>query len=159
VKKLIIFGVVALAPLFAEGPKDFVGTWKADPGTPTMTRLLGVDGNVIVMTEIQPGRGNRPNPLMIVRMYPTEGNEVKMEYDGLWKGASATGKMEGNVLTVDTVAANGTKYHDVWTLSPDKMHYTNEMVIERPPQAAGSEKGDGKAAGPRTVKFSFTRVQ
>jgi len=158
VNKLIILGMIGLAPLLAEGPKDFVGTWKADPGTPNMTRLLGVDGNVIVMTEIQPPSGNRPNTLMIVRMYPTDGHEVKMEYDGLWKGATATGKMEGNVLTVDTVAANGTKYHDVWTLSPDKMHYTNEMVIEPPPQAGG-EKGDGKAKGPRTVKFGFTRVQ
>ena len=154
-KRLIAFGIMAFAPLFAEGPTDFVGTWKSDPGTPTMTRLLGVDGNVIVMTEIQP-RQDKPT-LMIIRMYPTSGSEVKMDYDGLWKDATATGKMQGNVLTVDTVAANGTKYHDVWTLSADKMHYTNEMVIERPAQAGGQT--NGKTAGPRTVKFSFTRVQ
>jgi hypothetical protein len=156
--KLILFGIVGLAPLFAEGPKDFVGTWKSDPGTPTMTRLLGVDGNVIVMTEIQPPRtADRPT-LMIIRMYPTDGAEVKMDYDGLWKGASATGKIEGNVLTVDTTAANGTKYHDVWTLSADKMHYTNEMVIT-PSATQESGQGNGKGRGPRTVKFSFTKVQ
>jgi hypothetical protein len=79
-----------------------------------------------------------------------------MDYDGLWKDASATGKMEGNILTVDTLGGNGTRYHDVWTLAPDKMHYTNEMTITPAP---GAPEKNGKAAGPRTIKFSFTRVQ
>ena len=29
----------------------------------------------------------------------------------MWDGATATGKMEGNVLTVDTTMKNGTKFH------------------------------------------------
>jgi hypothetical protein len=109
-----------------------------------MTRKLALDGKVIVMTELQPGRNGGPE-LTIIRKYPTDGSEVTMD-TGMWAGAKATGKMEGNVLTVDTTMANGRKFHDVWTLAADGKHYTNDMVI------TGT---DGKA--PRTVKFSFTK--
>ena len=136
---LLIFAL----PVLAQGPQAFVGTWKSDPGTPTMTRKLALDGKVIVMTELQPGRNGGPE-LTIIRKYPTDGSTVTMD-KGMWAGATATGKMVGNVLTVDTTMKNGTKFHDVWTLSKDGKHYTNEMVISR---------GGG---APRTVKFSYTK--
>jgi hypothetical protein len=134
--------LITALPAFAQGAQGFVGDWKSDPGTPTMTRKLALDGKVIVMTELQPGRNGGPE-LTIIRKYPTDGSEVSMD-TGMWAGAKATGKMEGNVLTVDTTMANGRKFHDVWTLAEDGKHYTNDMVI------TGS--GD-----PRTVKFSFTK--
>jgi hypothetical protein len=138
-----IFLIIAL-PVFAQGPQGFVGNWKSDPGTPPMTRKLALDGKVIVMTELQPGRNGGPE-LTIIRKYPTDGSTITM-HEGFWDGATATGKMEGNVLTVDTTMKNGAKFHDVWTLAKDGKHYTNDMVIDR---------GSGP---PRTVKFSFTRV-
>jgi hypothetical protein len=39
--------------------------------------------------------------------------------------------------------ANGRKFHDAWTLSPDKKHYTNEIV---------SAAEDQVVAAPRAVK-------
>ena len=140
---LIVLPVWAM-PTFAQGPQGFVGNWKSDPGTPTMTRKLVLEGKVIVMTELQPGRNGGPE-LTIIRKYPTDGSEVSMD-TGMWAGAKATGKMEGNVLTVDTTMANGRKFHDVWTLAEDGKHYTNDMVIS----------GNGGGAS-RTVKFSFTK--
>jgi hypothetical protein len=88
--------------------------------------------------------------------------------------------VEGNVLTCDTTMANGTKFHDVWTLAADGKHYTNDMVISGGPprggQGGGGQGGNGgqgggggqggnggqggsSASAPRTVKFSFTRVE
>ncbi|MGC2333259.1 MAG: hypothetical protein WA581_17530 [Candidatus Acidiferrales bacterium] len=130
-------------PVFAQGPQGFVGNWKSDPDTPTMTRKLALEGKVIVMTELQPGRNGGPE-MTIIRKYPTDGSEVTMD-TGMWAGAKATGKMEGNVLAVDTTMANGTKFHDVWTLAKDGKHYTDDMMISR---AGGA---------PRTVKFSYTK--
>jgi hypothetical protein len=153
--KIFLFPLILLAggtALWAQSPEDFVGNWKSDPGTPTMSRKLEFDGHVILMTELQPGRNGGPE-LTIIRKYPTDGSEVKMD-QGVWAGATATGKWENGVLTVDTTMANGRKFHDVWTLSPDKQHYTNEMVIA----GGGAKGGDAKGGGPRTVKFSFTKV-
>jgi hypothetical protein len=158
-----MFLTIAL-PVFAQGPEGFVGNWKNDPGTPTMTRKLVLQGKVIVMTELQPGRNGGPE-LTISRKYPTDGSEVSMD-TGMWAGAKATGKMEGNVLTVDTTMANGMKFHDVWTLAEDGKHYNNDMAISGGPargaggqggnQGAGGSQGSGGGA-PRTVKFSFTK--
>jgi hypothetical protein len=130
-----------------------------------MTRKLALEGNVIVMTELQPGRNGGPE-LTIIRKYPTDGSEVSMD-TGMWAGAKATGKMEGNVLTVDTTMANGRKFHDVWTLAADGKHYTNDMVISGGAGRGGQGQGGGRGAGggqggaapaaPRTVKFSFTK--
>ena len=158
-----MFLIIAL-PVFAQGPEGFVGNWKSDPGTPTMTRKLALEGKVIVMTELQPGRNGGPE-LTIIRRYPTDGSEVSMD-TGMWAGAKATGKMEGSVLTVDTTMPNGMKFHDVWTLAEDGKHYTNEMAISGgPARGAGGQGGNQGARGsqgsgsgaPRTVKFSFTK--
>ncbi len=201
-KRLIIsaiFLIIAL-PVFAQGPEEFVGKWKSDPGTPTMTRELTLEGKTIVMIELQPGRNGGPE-MTIIRKYPTDGSEVTMDI-GMWAGSKVTGKLEGNVLTCDTTMPNGAKFHDVWTLAPDGKHYTNEMVITgmRPPASgqgggqsagggqAGNQTGNGGQANggpsgqnggqansggqganggpggqgnnaPRTVKFSFSRVE
>ena len=151
--KRVIYSAVFLAGagiLLAAGPEGFVGTWKSDPGTPSMTRELALDGRVIVMTEHIPGRDGAPERVMI-RKYPTDGSTATMD-QGFWAGATATGKMEGNVLTVETTQANGTKWHDVWTLSPDGKHYTDEMSSTPPPGA--EQKGRG-GRGPN--KFSYTK--
>lgn len=137
-----IFLIIA-APAFAQGPEVFVGNWKSDPGTPTMTRQLTYKDHEIVMVELQPGRNGGPE-MTIYREYPTDGNTVTM-HKGIWDGATATGKMEGGVLTVDTTMKNGAKFHDVWTPDKDGKHYTDDMTINRP----GSPS--------RTVKFSYTK--
>jgi len=161
----IAVSLLMALPAFGEGPKDFVGTWKSDPGGPNMTRKLALEGGLIVMTEIQPGRNGGPDTT-VLRKYPTDGSKVTMD-SGFFAGATATGKMEGNVLTVDTVMKNGQKYHDVWTLSPDGKNYTNEMVISGGAggrgRGAGAPPAGGRAGGgggaPRTIKFSFTKEE
>jgi uncharacterized membrane protein YgcG len=166
IKRLISCAMVLTIalPVVAQGPEGFVGNWKSDPGTPTMTRKLALEGKVVVMTELQPGRNGGPD-LTIIRKYPTDGSEVSMD-TGMWAGAKATGKMEGNVLTADTTMANGMKFHDVWTLAEDGKHYTNDMVISGGPPRGGNGAGGGQGNGggqsggggaPRTVKFSFTK--
>jgi hypothetical protein len=152
--------MAARSALLGQTPQDYVGTWKNDPRTPTMTRKLEFDGHVILMTELQPGRNGGPE-MTIIRKYPTDGNEVKMD-TGVWAGAAAVGKWENGILTVDTTMANGRKFRDVWRLSADKKHYTNEMVISRGGAGGGGTKGggggqDGNAQG--TVKFSFTEQE
>lgn len=138
--------------LWAAGPEGFVGTWKSDPGTPTMTRELALDGKVILMTEHIPGRNSGPETIMI-RKYPTDGSTATMD-KGFWAGSTAIGKMEGNVLTVDTTQANGTIWHDVWTLSEDGKRYTDEMSSTPPPGAKQDGRGS-RARGPN--KFSYTK--
>jgi hypothetical protein len=142
--------------LLAAGPEGFVSTWKNDPGTPTMTRDLALEGKVIVMTEHIPGRNGAPETIMI-RKYPTDGSTVKMD-KGFWAGATATGNIEGNVLTVDTTQANGTKWHDVWTLSEDGKHYSDEMSSTPPPGPPGGTQAGREGRGGRGPnKFSYTR--
>jgi hypothetical protein len=143
--------LASAAILLAAGAEGFVGTWKSDPGTPNMTRELKLEGKVIVMTEHIPGRDGAPERIMI-RKYPTDGSTATID-QGSWAGSTATGKMEGNVLTVDTTQANGTKWHDIWTLSEDGKHYTNEMSSTAPPGA--QQKGGGRGRGPN--KFSYTK--
>jgi|SRR6185312_12958801 len=136
----------------AAGPDGFVGMWKSDPGTPTMTRALALEGKTIVMTEHIPGRNGGAETIMI-RKYPTDGSTATMD-KGYWAGSTATGKMEGNVLTVDTIQANGTKWHDVWTLSADGKHYTDDMSSTPPPGAAQTGRS-GRGGG--VNKFSYTK--
>ena len=150
--------IASAGMLLAQSPTDFVGNWKSDPGTPTMTRKLELEGNVIVMTELQPGRNGGPE-LTIIRKYPTDGSEVKMD-SGIWAGSTAVGKMENGVLTVDTTMPNGRKFHDVWRLSEDRKHYTNEMVISGgPPREGGNGKGGEGRGGRGPIKFSFTKQE
>jgi hypothetical protein len=160
------------ATCFAQGPEAFVGKWKSDPGTPTMTRELALEGKTIVMIELQPGRNGGPD-LTIIRKYPTDSSEVTMDI-GMWAGSKVTGKMEHGVLTCDTTMPNGTKFHDVWTLAADGKTYTNEMAISGGPPRAGNSAGGSQGGGggqaasggqgsgggaPRTIKFSFTRTE
>ena len=155
--KALLF-IASAGMLLAQSPKDFVGNWKSDPGTPTMTRKLELEGNVIVMTELQPGRNGGPE-LTIIRKYPTDGSEVKMD-SGIWAGSTAVGKMDNGALTVDTTMPNGRKFHDVWTLSEDRKHYTNEMVISGgPPREGGNAKGGEGRGGRGPIKFSFTKQE
>src|ERR1700728_4913956 len=98
--KKVVYPVLLMATvgvLLAAGPEGFVGLWKSDPGTPTMTRDLALEGKVIVMTEHIPGRNGGPETIMI-RKYPTDGSTATMA-KGFWAGASAIGKMGGDVLT------------------------------------------------------------
>lgn len=143
-----------------------------------MTRELALEGKTIVMIELQPGRNGGPD-LTIIRKYPTDGSEVAMDI-GMWAGSKVTGKLDGKVLTCDTVMPNGTKFHDVWTLAADGKTYTNEMNISGGPPRGGSSAGGSQAGGgsqtaasgqgsgggqagvtaaPRTIKFSFTRTE
>jgi hypothetical protein len=156
--KRMIYPALLLAvagTLLAAGPEGFVGNWKSDPGTPTMTRDLALEGKVIVMTEHIPGRNGAPETIMI-RKYPADGSTVTMD-KGYWAGSTAIGKMEGSVLTVDTTQANGTKWHDIWILSEDGKHYTDEMSSTPPPGSAqgGREGQSGRGRAPN--KFSYTR--
>lgn len=179
---LVVLILLIAAPCFAQGPEEFVGKWKSDPGTPTMTRELTLEGKTIVMIELQPGRNGGPD-LTIIRKYPTDGTEVLMDI-GMWNGSKVTGKLDGKVLTCDTTMPSGTKFHDVWTLAADGKTYTNEMTISgapmRPPSGSGGSQnssgqsnsgaqasnagqssggGSGTSAAPRTIKFSFTRTE
>src|SRR6185437_3225397 len=43
---LVVLPVLSM-PTFAQGAQGFVGNWKSDPGTPTMTRKLVLEGKVI----------------------------------------------------------------------------------------------------------------
>jgi hypothetical protein len=153
--KLIYLALMltAAAILFAARPEPegFVGTWKSDPGTPEMTRELALHGKVVEMTEHIPGKNGAPEMIMI-RKYPTDGSTVSMD-QGFWAGSTATGTMDGKVLTVDTTQANGTKWHDVWTISDDGKHYTDEMSSTPAPGAAQNAKGG------RVNKFSYTKQQ
>jgi len=144
-----LFLALAL-PAYAQGPEAFVGKWKSDPGTPTMTRELALEGKTIVMIELQPGRNGGPD-LTIIRKYPTDGSEVTMDI-GMWAGSKVTGKLAGNVLTCDTTMPNGTKFHDVWTLAADGKSYTNDMMITgmRPRSADGQSGGPGAGGGQST---------
>jgi hypothetical protein len=151
--------------LLAESAQDFVGTWKSNPPTPEMSRKLELQNGVIIMHETQ------ANGQVIVRKYPTDGSTVTMD-EGIFKGATATGKMEGNTLTVDTVMTNGAKFHDEWILSADGKTYTNKMVISGMPARGGRNGGQAKGGdqaknggrgrgrgrgGP--ISFSFTKVE
>src|SRR5579863_7521840 len=83
------------------------------------------------------------NGSVILRQYPTQGQEITMT-EGVWKDSKATGKMEGNKLVVDTTQANGTKWHDEWTLADDGKSYSALRVRVSGPTGGG---GGGARAG------------
>jgi hypothetical protein len=139
-KKTIFMTVVALGMTafmsMAQDASKFNGTWKGDQNG--QTRKLTYKDGVVYMEETQ------TNGRVILRQYPTQGQEVTMT-EGVWKGSTATGKMEGNKLVVDTTMPSGMKWHDEWTLAPDGKSYSalRQMV------AAGNGGGFGRGKGPR----------
>ena len=120
--------------LMAQDASKFNGTWKGDNG---QVRKLNYTEGVVYMEE------QNPNGLLILRQYPTQGQEVTMT-EGVWKDSKATGKMEGNKLVVDTTMPTGMKWHDEWTLADDGKTYSalRQMV------AAGNGGGFGGGKGP-----------
>ncbi|MEP7351912.1 MAG: hypothetical protein ABI824_01640 [Acidobacteriota bacterium] len=134
-KKAIFMTMVALSAtvlLLAQDASKFNGTWKGDGG---QVRTLTFKNGVIYMEEHQ-AKGD----LIILRNYPTQGQEITMT-EGVWKDAKATGKMEGNKLVVETQQANGTQWHDEWTMAEDGKSYSALRV-----NVSGS-RGGGKGPG------------
>ncbi|MEP6962638.1 MAG: hypothetical protein ABI995_11210 [Acidobacteriota bacterium] len=166
-KKATFMTMLALSAtaflLMAQDASKFNGTWKGDGGQ--VRKLTWKDG-VVFMEETQ------TNGSVILRQYPTKGQEITMT-EGVWKDSKATGKMEGNKLVVETQQANGTQWHDEWTMADDGKSYLalrqNVTPAKAPPAAApggaapggaapGGGKGGGKGkggGGPET----FTKIQ
>src|SRR5207237_5596818 len=89
-KKAIFMTMVALGAtallLMAQDASKFNGTWKGDGG---QVRKLTFKDGIVFMEETQ------TNGSVILRQYPTQGQEVTMT-EGVWKDSKAKGKMEGN---------------------------------------------------------------
>jgi hypothetical protein len=147
VRKAILIATAALGAtaflLMAQDAAKFNGTWKGEAGG--QTRKLTLKDGVVFMEETQ------PNGRVILRQYPTNGQEVTMT-EGVWKDSKATGKMEGNKLVVDTTMPNGTKWHDEWTLAADGKSYT---ALRQMVSGANGAAPRGGGGGPET----FTRIQ
>lgn len=146
-RKAILIATAALGEtaflLMAQDAAKFNGTWKGEAGG--QTRKLTLKDGVVFMEETQ------PNGRVILRQYPTNGQEVTMT-EGVWKDSKATGKMEGNKLVVDTTMPNGTKWHDEWTLAADGKSYT---ALRQMVSGANGAAPRGGGGGPET----FTRIQ
>jgi hypothetical protein len=110
---MVALGVTA--SLLAQDGSKFNGTWKGEAGG--QTRKLNFKDGIVFMEETQ------PNGRVILRQYPTQGQEITMT-EGVWKDSKATGKMEGSKLVVDTTMPNGTKWHDEWTIAADGKSYS-----------------------------------
>lgn len=126
--------------LMAQDGSKFNGTWKGDGG---QVRKLEWKNGVVYMEE------QNTNGLLILRQYPTQGQEVTMS-EGVWKDSKATGKMNGNKLVVETVMPNGTEWHDEWTVAPDGKTYAALRVMAKAGVGGAFGKGGGapKAAPP-----------
>lgn len=141
--------------LMAQDVSKFNGTWKSEKG---QTRKLTVKDGVIYMEEQNAGR---PEP--ILRMYPANGTEITMPDNyGVWAGATAKGKMEGNKLVVDTVTKTFGNWHDEWTMAADGKSYEALRVSTGGNFAGkggggGKGPGGGKAAEP--TPETFTKIQ
>jgi hypothetical protein len=133
----LAFALGALT-LLAQDATRFNGTWKGDGG---QVRKLTFKDGVVYMDETQ------TNGSVILRQYPTQGQEITMT-EGVWKDSKATGKMEGNKLSVDTTMPNGTKWHDEWTLADDGKTYSalRQMVAAGTGGPFGG-RGPGGGAG------------
>jgi hypothetical protein len=139
---LAALGAAALL-LMAQDAAKFNGTWKGEAGG--QTRKLNFKDGVVFMEETQ------PNGRLILRQYPTNGQEVTMT-EGVWKDSKATGKMEGNKLVVDTIMPNGTKWHDEWTMAADGKSYSALRQMVSGANGAAPKGGGGT---PET----FTKVE
>jgi len=142
-KPILMLAALGAAALLAsaQDASKFNGTWKgSDNG---QVRKLTLKDGVIHMEE---QNGTR----IILRDYPTQGQEITMDLEGVWKGSKATGKMEGNKLSVDTTMPNGTKWHDEWTMAEDGKSYSalRQMVAagEGGPFGGGG-RGQGGGGG------------
>lgn len=151
-KKAMFLTMVALGmaafPLVAQEAAKFNGTWKGDGG---QVRKLTFKEGVVFMEETQTdGR-------VILRQYPTQGQEITMT-EGVWKDSKATGKMEGNKLSVDTTMPTGMKWHDEWTLADDGKTYSalRQMVSAGNGGGFGGGKGGGKKGGGGPETFTKT---
>jgi hypothetical protein len=158
-KKAIFITLVALGAavfmLMAQDGSRFNGTWKGDNG---QVRKLTFKDGVVYMEE------QNPNGPLILRQYPTQGQEVTMT-EGVWKDSKATGKMEGNKLIVDTTMPTGMKWHDEWALADDGKTYSALRQMVDPGnggafgggkgKGGGGGKGKGGGGGPET----FTKIE
>jgi hypothetical protein len=137
-KKAMVMTMVALGVtaflVMAQDASKFNGTWKGDNG---QVRKLTLKDGVVYMEETQ------TNGSVILRQYPTQGQEVTMT-EGVWKGSTATGKMEGDKLVVDTTMPSGMKWHDEWTLSQDGKTYSALRQMVSPGDGGGFGRGKGK---------------
>jgi hypothetical protein len=105
-KKALFMTTLALGVsaflLMAQDPAKFNGTWKGDGG---QVRKLTFKDGIVFMEE------QNTNGLLILRQYPTQGQEITMS-EGVWKDSKATGKMVGNKLVVETTMPTGMQWHD-----------------------------------------------
>ena len=129
-------------PAMAQDASKFNGTWKGDGG---QVRKLTFKDGIVFMEETQ------PNGMVILRQYPTQGQEITMT-EGVWKGSKATGKLEGNKLVVETTMPNGTQWHDEWTMAGDGKTYAALRQMVSGANGAPARKG---GAGPET----FTKIE
>ena len=141
-KKAMFITTVALAAaaftLMAQDASRFNGTWKGEANG-QMRKLTYKDG-VVYMEETQ------KSGMVILRQYPTQGQEVTMT-EGVWKDAKATGKMVGNKLVVETTQANGTMWHDEWTLADDGKSYSALRQRVGGGPGGGGRQGGGGGGG------------
>jgi hypothetical protein len=140
---LAVIAALAATTLLAQDASKFNGTWKgADNG---QTRKLTYKDGVVHMEEAQ------ANGRVILRDYPAQGQEITMpESFGVWAGSKATGRMEGNKLSVDTTMPNGTKWHDEWTVADDGKSYSalRQNLGGGPGFGGGGARGGNAAGGP-----------
>lgn len=127
------------ASLLAQDASRFNGTWKgSDNG---QIRKLTYKDGVVHMEETQ------ANGRLILRDYPAQGQEITMNLDGVWNGSKATGKMEGNKLSVDTTMPNGTRWHDEWTIADDGKSYSALRQMVAAGEGGPFGRGGGRGAG------------
>jgi hypothetical protein len=123
--------------LMAQDPSKFNGTWKGDGG---QVRKLEWKNGIVFMEE------QNTNGLLILRQYPTQGQQITMS-EGVWKDSTATGKMEGNKLVVETQMPNGTEWHDEWTMAADGKTYAALRVQTKAGTGGAFGKGGGAPKG------------
>ena len=67
--------------------------------------------------------------------------------EGVWKDSTATGKVEGNKMIVETQMPNGTEWHDEWTMATDGRSYS---ALRQQVKGAGGSAPKGGPAKPET---------
>ena len=141
---MLSLGITAFL-LMAQDVSKFNGTWKSEKG---QTRKLTVKDGVIYMEEM-----NAKNT--ILRQYPTNGEITMPDNYGVFAGATAKGKMEGNKVVVDTVTKTFGNWHDEWTMAADGKSY--EALRVSVGGGPGGKGGGGKGGPP--MPETFTKVE